>query len=107
MAKKSVTAQERLEQLLAGAKVNADGPVLDVAALKGYVDELNSLEAAANQAKQAQKAATKARDDRLKVVLAEVLKAELAVKSHYGPKSPKVKEFILSQPKAAKKSKDK
>jgi hypothetical protein len=38
-------------------------------------------------------------------VLAEALKAELAVKSHYGPKSPKVKEFILSQPKAAKKSK--
>jgi len=105
MAKKAVTAQERLEQLLAGAKANTDGPELDVETLKGYVDELNSLEAGVNQAKLLRKAATKARDDRLKEVLAEVLKTELAVKSHYGPKSPKVKEYILSQPKPAKKSK--
>ena len=105
MAKKAVTAQERLEQLLAGAKANTDGPVLDVVVLKGYVDELNGLEAAVNQAKLARKAATKARDDRLKEVLAETLKAELAVKSHYGPKSLKVKEYVLSEPKPAKKPK--
>ncbi|MFN8595915.1 MAG: hypothetical protein U0559_07005 [Anaerolineae bacterium] len=103
MAKKAVTAQERLEQLIAGATANPTGPGLNVQTLQGYVTELNGLEAALNQAKQAQKAATQVRDDRLKVVLAEVLKAELAVKAHYGPKSPKVKEYILSAPKAAKK----
>ncbi len=104
MAKKAVTAQERLEQLLAGAKANADGPALDVAGLKGYVDELNDLEAKVNLAKQAQKAATRSRDDRLKAVLLEVQKAELAVKAHFGPRSPKNKEYILSAPKAAKKT---
>jgi hypothetical protein len=104
MAKKAVTAQERLEQLLAGAKANADGPKLDVAGLQGYVGELNDLEAKVNLAKQAQKAATKARDVRLTEVLLEVQKAELAVKSHFGPKSPKNKEYILSAPKAAKKT---
>ncbi len=104
MAKKAVTAQERLEQLIAGIKANTDGPALDVAGLKGFVDELNTLEAAVNQAKQAQKAATKARDDRLKDVLLEVQKAELAVKAHFGPRSPKNKEYILSAPKAAKKT---
>ncbi len=104
MAKKAVTMQERLEQLLAGAKANTDGPALDVAGLKGYVDELNDLEAKLNQAKQAQKAATKTRDVRLKEVLLEVQKAELAVKSHFGPKSPKNKEYILSAPKAVKKA---
>ena len=104
MAKKAVTAQERLEQLIGGAKSNADGPALDVAALQGLVDELNTLEAKVNQAKQAQKAATKARDDRLKEVLLEVQKAELAVKSHFGPRSPKNKEYILSAPKAVKKA---
>ncbi|CAG0965354.1 hypothetical protein GPROT1_01131 [Gammaproteobacteria bacterium] len=104
MAKKAVTAQERLEQLLAGAKANADGPKLDVTGLQGFVNELNDLEAKVNLAKQAQKAATKARDDRLKAVLLEVQKAELAVKSHYGPRSPKNKEYILSAPKVAKKT---
>ena len=103
MAKKAVTAQERLEQLIGGAKANADGPALNVAALKGYVDELNDLEAKVNQAKQAQKAATKTRDVRLKEVLLEVQKAELAVKSHYGPRSPKNKEYILAAPKVVKK----
>jgi flagellar hook-basal body complex protein FliE len=104
MAKKAVTAQERLEQLIGGVKANADGPKLDVAGLQGFVDELNTLEANVNQAKQAQKAATKKRDDRLKEVLLEVQKAELAVKSHYGPRSPKNKEYILSAPKAVKKA---
>lgn len=104
MAKKAVTAQERLEQLIGGAGANADGPALDVTALQGLVDELNALEAKVNQAKQAQKAATKARDDRLKEVLVEVQKAELAVKSHFGPRSPKNKEYILSAPKAVKKA---
>jgi hypothetical protein len=104
MAKKAVTAQERLEQLIGGASANTDGPTLDVAELKGFVGKLNTLEANVNQAKQAQKAATKARDDRLKEVLLEVQKAELAVKSHFGPRSPKNKEYILSAPKAAKKA---
>ena len=104
MAKKAVTAQERLEQLLAGARANADGPALDVAGLKGYVDELNDLEAKVNLAKQAQKAATRSRDDRLKAVLLEGQKAELAVKAHFGPRSPKNKEYILSAPKAARKT---
>ncbi len=104
MAKAAVSAQERLEQLIAGAKANADGPALNVAGLNGYVGELNDLEAALNQAKLALKAATKARDARLKSVLEEVVKAELAVKSHFGPKSPKVKEYIKTQPRAVKKT---
>ena len=104
MAKIAVSVQERLEQLVAGAKANADGPALNVAGLKGYVDELNDLEAALNQAKLALKAATKARDARLKEVLDEVIKAELAVKSHFGPKSLKVKEYVLSQPRTVKKT---
>lgn len=104
MAKKAVTAQERLEQLIGGAKANADGPALDVAVLKGYVDELNDLETKVNLAKQAQKATTKARDVRLKEVQLEIQKAELAVKAHFGPRSPKNKEYILAAPKAVKKA---
>ena len=103
MAKKAVTAQERLEQLLAGAKANADGPALDVAGLKGYVDELNDLEAKVNLAKQAQKAATRSRDVRLKAVLLEVQKAELAVKAHFGPACPRTRSTSCLRPKRPRK----
>ena len=104
MAKAAVSAQERLEQLIAGAGANPDGPSLNVATLQGYVAELNSLEAALNQAKLALKAAAQTRDDRLKAVLGEITKAELTVKAHYGPKSPKVKEYVSAQPRLSKKS---
>ena len=47
MVKKAVTIQERLEQLIAGAGANPDGPALDVAGLQAHVTRLNELEYAA------------------------------------------------------------
>lgn len=105
MAKAAVTAQERLEKLMAGAKANSDGPALNSQQLQGFVDELNDLEAELGRAKLAVGAATQARNAKLKEALDVAVKAELAVKSHYGPKSPKVKEYVLSQSRPAKKSK--
>ena len=107
MAKKAVNAQERLEALVAGVDANPNGPQLNVSLLKDHVATLNDLEYKLGQAKLALKAASKARDAGLKVALDDVVKAEYAVKAHYGPKSPKVKEYIQprSHPKTKKAAK--
>ena len=95
MVKKSVTIQERLEQLIAGAGANPDGPALDVAGLQAHVTRLNELEYAATQARLALAAAVKARDENLAQFQEETYKGEYAVKAFYGPRSPKVQEYIL------------
>jgi hypothetical protein len=105
MAKKAVTTQERLEKLIAGANANPDGPTLDVAALKGLVDTLNGLEYQVSQAKLALSQAVKTRNAQVKDAVDTIVKAELAVKSHYGPRSAKVKEFVLPADKPRAKPK--
>jgi hypothetical protein len=104
MTKVAVTAQEKIEQLLADAEANADGPLIDVTQLQNYIAELDDLEAKLNEAKLTLKASMKARNERLKLVQEEITKAELTVKSHYGPKSPKTKEYVMAQPRARRPS---
>lgn len=104
MAKVAVTAQEKIEQLLADAEANADGPLIDITQLQNYIAELNDLEAKLNEARLTLKASMKVRNERLKLVQEEITKAELAVKSHYGPKSPKTKEYVMTQPRARRPS---
>lgn len=104
MAKVAVSLQERMEQLPAGTQANVDDSTLIVTQLQGCLVELDEVEAKLNRAKLTLKASTQAHDDRLKFVQAAITKAELAAKSHYGPKSPKVKEYVMAQPRARRPS---
>jgi len=100
MVKKAVSTQERLEKLIAGAGANPDGPALDAAQLQVHVTRLNELEYGATQARLALAAAVKARDEYL--AQEATYKAEYAVKAFYGPRSPKVKEYVLPGARARK-----
>jgi hypothetical protein len=104
MAKVAVTVQEKIEQLLADAEANADGPLIDITQLQNYIAELDDLEAKLNEARLTLRASMKARNERLKLVQEEITKAELAVKLHYAPKTPKAKEYVMTQPRARRPS---
>ena len=102
MAQKAVTTQERLEKLVAGAAANPDGPNLDTQTLQGHVTALNTLEYDVSQAKLALTTKVKARDERLALATTDAQKSEFAVKAMYGPRSPKLKEYILTAPAPSK-----
>jgi len=93
MSQKAVQVQERLEKLIAGEQANPDGPQIDAAGLQQHIETVNTHEYQVSQAKLALSGAVEARDAAVKAARDAAVKAEYTVKAHFGPRSPKVKEY--------------